>query len=133
MSLSRISKAMVVDDSHVTRMAIMNMLKELGLNYVIQAGDGEIAWRMIKDAARNNDPFPLIIADITMPKMNGLTLLEEVRFHPKTKHTPFLFITARSRPSDVEEGLALGADGYIPKPFTKTELNSSLSRILNYA
>jgi len=64
----------------------------------------------------------LIICDITMPRLDGHGVLLELRSHPSTAATPFIFVTARASHEDVRRGMDLGADDYISKPFTRLEL-----------
>ena len=70
------------------------------------------------DAALNND-YNLIILDVMLPGVNGFEICRKLR---ETKNTPVLFVTAKQEPDDVIEGLTLGADDYITKPFNFREL-----------
>src|SRR5579871_5170745 len=84
---------------------------------VLSAPDGvvgvEYATRLLPD---------LIISDITMPQLDGYGVLVEVRSNPATATTPFIFITARASHEDIRQGMTLGADDYVTKPFTRREL-----------
>lgn len=64
----------------------------------------------------------LVICDISMPEMDGYGVLLELRANPATTTVPFIFVTARVSHEDIRQGMALGADDYITKPFTLTEL-----------
>ncbi len=70
------------------------------------------------EAALNND-YNLIILDVMLPGVNGFEICRKLR---ETKNTPVLFVTAKQEPDDVIEGLTLGADDYITKPFNFREL-----------
>jgi len=64
----------------------------------------------------------LIICDIMMPEVDGYGVLDELRRQPQTATIPFIFLTARTDRSDMRRGMELGADDYITKPFTQSEL-----------
>lgn len=68
----------------------------------------------------------LVICDIMMPKMNGYEVLAELREQPITALIPFIFLTARTDRRDVRQGMNLGADDYLTKPFTVAELMGSV-------
>jgi len=68
------------------------------------------------------DNFDLIISDIMMPDKDGWELIKEVRLTPKTKNTPIIVLTTNDKDSDMFKGYELGANYYIPKPFTKAQL-----------
>lgn len=67
-----------------------------------------------------------ILCDISMPKLDGYEVLEEVRQHPDLKTTPFIFLTGTDGRREFRKGMELGADDFIPKPFSKVELFSAL-------
>ena len=81
----------------------------------------------------NKNSFDLCILDVMMPKKDGFTLAKEI--HKLDKNTPFIFLTAKSLKDDAIEGLKIGADDYITKPFSMEELllriNAILKRTLN--
>lgn len=64
----------------------------------------------------------LAVLDIMMPGMNGFELCLELKKSPKTKNTKIVFLTARGNPGDAQQGLAVGGDDYILKPFDPEEL-----------
>lgn len=64
----------------------------------------------------------LIICDIMMPQLDGYGVLHAVHRNEKIKHTPFIFLTAKTERSDFRRGMEMGADDYVTKPFTGTEL-----------
>lgn len=71
-----------------------------------------------------------IISDLIMPEMDGASMLQELRTHATTSHIPLLFITGCADPSEKRLALALGANGYICKPFTTEELIKEVQKIL---
>lgn len=64
----------------------------------------------------------LILCDIMMPEMDGYGVLHMVQKNPDLKATPFIFFSAKTEQSDIRRGMGLGADDYIPKPFSATDL-----------
>lgn len=72
----------------------------------------------------------LILCDVTMPEMNGYQVLTELRRHPQTAAIPFIFLTARADESFVQQGMSLGANAYVTKPFTMDELFSTIKDCL---
>jgi CheY-like chemotaxis protein len=106
---------LVVDDDDESRDTIVEYLYSLGFPQVVQAKDGQEALKILdKDPAIN-----FIISDWDMPKLNGLTLLQKVRSHPKRHNIPFLIAT--SPISKEQEKIVLAAENmvssYIIKPF----------------
>lgn len=73
-------------------------------------------------AQANAHPPDLIVCDVMMPGGSGHDVLQRVRQEEALQTTPFIFLTAKSMPDDVREGMALGADDYIKKPFRAAEL-----------
>ncbi|GJM59511.1 response regulator transcription factor [Persicobacter diffluens] len=85
--------------------------------------DGEEAWDTFK-----SEEFHLCILDVMLPKKDGFTLAREIR--ASGKEVPFIFLTAKSLKEDTLEGLSLGADDYMTKPFSMEELLLRLKAIL---
>ena len=75
----------------------------------------------------------LIICDVMMPEMNGHQVLERLREHSPTAATPFIFLTAKGEARDVRTGMNLGADDYLTKPVTATDLLASVAARLRRA
>ncbi len=69
----------------------------------------------------------LIICDIMMPDLDGYQVLEQIRNNPDTANTPFIFLTAKADRDSMRQGMDLGADDYLTKPFTSTELLSAIN------
>ena len=94
---------------------------ELANYYVITASNGkegvEKAFELCPD---------LIICDVMMPVLDGYGVIPLLKGHPALRNTPFIFLSARTERSDIGKGMELGADDYITKPFTETELLSAV-------
>jgi len=109
-------KILVIEDTENVRENIVEILESE--NYeVYSAENGKIG----VDLALNIQPN-LVLCDIMMPVMDGYETLKELRKHVSTATTPFIFLSAKNTPQDLRVGMELGADDYIPKPFTMEEL-----------
>lgn len=74
-----------------------------------------------------------IFLDIGLPDGDGYDVLATLRRHPSTTHLPIIMLTAKNEPEDVAKGLALGADGYITKPYGKNTLDYALRYVMKQA
>ena len=111
---------LVVEDDAAMRVAFRDVLEGAGYR-VLTAPNGEIAL----DILESNRPS-LILSDISMPVMDGYKLYEAVRMMPGGTSIPFIFLTARGTREDIFAGKSLGADDYITKPVTTSELLASV-------
>ncbi|MFN8447427.1 MAG: response regulator [Anaerolineae bacterium] len=109
-------KILVVEDAHSLRKDILEMLGFEGFE-AFGAENGLIG----VERAREHLP-DLIICDIMMPEMDGYGVLEELRKDPTTATIPFIFLTARTDRTDMRQGMELGADDFLTKPFHAAEL-----------
>lgn len=109
-------KILVIEDEHSVREVILDMLNEENFN-TIGAEDGQIGLQL----AQENLP-DLILCDVMMPRQNGYSVLSELRKDQATAKIPFIFLTAKADQSDFRQGMELGADDYLAKPFTRSEL-----------
>jgi two-component system chemotaxis response regulator CheY len=121
-------KILVVDDSSTMRKIIKSVLIDLGIaaEFITEAADGLDALGKVK-----SNSFDLILTDWNMPKMNGLTLVQNVRKLPKSVHTPIIMITTEGCREEVVAALKSGVNNYIVKPFNAEVLKSKLAPILN--
>ena len=115
-------KVLLVEDDSTLREVIAQFL-EIKKFMVIQAKNGLEADFVLKKT--NPD---VIICDVSMPLMNGLQLLKQIRTDVRYDHIPFIFLTARADKSDLRTGMLAGADDYIIKPFTFEELFNSIQK-----
>lgn len=114
---------MVVDDSASIRQVVSIALKGAGYE-VIEACDG-------KDALSKmvGQKIHLIVSDVNMPNMDGITLVKEVKAHPKYKFTPIMMLTTESGDNKKAEGKAAGAKAWLVKPFQPPALLSAVSKL----
>jgi two-component system, OmpR family, response regulator MtrA len=120
----RVPVLLVADDDEDVLMLVQLRLARSGYEVVV-ARDGEEALRL----AREKQP-DLAVLDWMMPKASGLEVLRALRADEETASIPVLMLTARASASDIEQGLAAGADDYIAKPFSPQELASRVQSIL---
>jgi two-component system OmpR family response regulator len=115
-------KILVVDDEDGIRDLISDALSIGGFE-VETSPDGLQGLKAIRDHR-----FDLLILDVNMPKMDGFALLEKVRADGLT--TPVIMLSARGQKVDINQGLRLGADDYVTKPFGLEELSLRINAIL---
>jgi len=110
------TKVLIIEDEAILRAEVAEWLTFEDYE-VITAADGLDG---LQTALQHRPDF--IICDITMPRLDGYGVLLELRSNPDTASIPFIFVTARAAHEDIRQGMSLGADDYITKPFTRLEL-----------
>ncbi len=113
-------RVLVVEDDQAIRDNILDLLEAEGF----AAGGAENGLVGVRWAREH--PPDLIICDIMMPDLDGYGVLEELRRDAVTATIPFIFLTAKAEKSDLRRGMELGADDYLTKPFTRTELLNAI-------
>jgi len=109
-------KILVIEDEAAVGINILEILQSGGFE-VIMAQDGETGMQLAKQHIPN-----LIICDIMMPGLDGYGVLMALREESDTAMIPFIFLTAKTTREDFRQGMNLGADDYLTKPFRRTEL-----------
>lgn len=117
---SRPPKLLIVDDNDINRILFERMFIAHGYETAV-AEDGEDALNKLAEGG-----FDIVLLDIMMPIMDGLTALEHIRAHKDTASLPVILISAMSDTEDVVRGLALGANDYITKP---VDMEIALARV----
>jgi len=114
---------LVVDDSASVRTLVRGALERAGYD-VTEACDGE-------DARQRLDGMPvgLIVCDLAMPRMDGLAFLQWVRTHPRYRFTPTVVLSTETRESVRDQIRAEGAQAFVQKPFTPSQLLSAVQRL----
>lgn len=118
------AKILAVDDSASLRQMVAFTLKEAG-HEVLEAADGVEALDIARNAAAD-----LVISDVNMPRMDGISLVRELRGLPDYKFTPILLLTTESGDDKKQEGRAADATGWLVKPFDPEALLSTIKRVL---
>jgi len=122
---------LVVEDSVSARAFVRAVLEapefatQHGGVTVVEASCGFDAMRLLP-----RGPYDLIITDINMADINGLELIRFIRKSAHHRTTPLLIISSLRGEQDVDRGLALGANAYLPKPFTPEQLGQTCERLL---
>ena len=114
-------RILVVDDEDPLRNLLEASLRRLGYN-VVAACDGETALEIFEQ-----EEIDLVLLDVVMPGIDGYETCTEIRKH---SDVPIVMLTALNRPDDIVHGFNIGADDYIPKPFTFREVEARLQSIL---
>jgi two-component system chemotaxis response regulator CheY len=115
---------LVVDDSAVIRQVEETVLGKAGYQ-VASANGGREAVAKMETAT-----FNLILTDLNMPDMDGVSLIKHTRASTKHRLTPIVMITTESKDSKKQEGKAAGATAWVVKPFTPEQLLSVVKRII---
>ena len=125
MPLSLDIQILLVEDHLTIRKLLVNILRQQGFKNFLQADHGEAAWKIL-----NETQVDLVIADWSMPVMDGMELLLNIRQNEKTKSIPILMITAKSQKQDVMEAIEKGANNYIIKPFEPATIIAKIQDVL---
>ena len=115
-------KVMMVDDSVSMRQMVRCTLREGGFE-VIEAEHGQDALDKLKGAT-----VDLVITDLNMPVMDGITLIQNLRPQPAMKSKPILMLTTEGLAGKKEQGKAAGATGWMVKPFDPEKLLQTVAK-----
>ena len=124
-------RILVVEDSASTRSLVRAILEDpafaaaVGPVEITEAQSGFDAMRLLPRAR-----YDLIITDINMPDVNGLELIHFIRKSENYRSTPLVIISTQATERDVERGKKLGADAYVPKPFSPETLRATCEKLL---
>lgn len=117
-------KILLVDDEPNILMSLEFMMAKAGYQVYV-ARNGQEALAILGDA------YPdLVVLDIMMPDVDGYEICRFIREQPSIQDTSVIFLSAKSRPEDIEKGLALGADRYLTKPFSTKKLMNTIQELL---
>ncbi len=117
-------RILLAEDDDLTATFISHRLEKSGFDLVHYASGDEAC------EAGTQNQFDLIITDVKMPGMDGFELVQRLRSDSLNKGTPILMLTSMGREQDIARGLGLGANDYMLKPFSPTELLARVSRLL---
>ncbi|MGD1809609.1 response regulator [Dapis sp. BLCC M126] len=116
-------RVLLVEDSSTVRKIISYYLIRLGLN-VIEANDGLEAIEKI-----HSEKPDLVLLDITIPKLSGYAVCQQIKSDPQIKHIPIIFCTSKNYENDYYEAIKYGADGYLSKPFQYSEIFAMMTEL----
>ncbi|OGP65968.1 MAG: hypothetical protein A2170_05095 [Deltaproteobacteria bacterium RBG_13_53_10] len=120
-------RVLIVDDEEVIRKFLRINLLKWGYD-VTEAADGVQALEQI-----GKDRYDLLICDILMPNKDGWQVIREVKSSPETKDIPVIVLTAKNEDTDMFRGYDMGANYYMTKPFTKSQLLYGLRMMMGEA
>ena len=117
--------ALIVDDSRTMRQMVAFTLTNAGFT-VIEAEDGKDAVNKVSAGTK----LDIVVTDLNMPEMDGITLIKELRRLTAYKFTPILMLTTESAIDKKKEGKEAGATGWIVKPFNPPQLLDAVSKLI---
>jgi two-component system, chemotaxis family, chemotaxis protein CheY len=115
---------MIVDDSASMRQVVGIALRDAGYD-LIEAADGKEALKKL-----DGTKIHLIVSDINMPNMDGITFVKEVKQHPKYKFTPIIMLTTEVNQAKKEAAKEAGAKAWVTKPFQPKNLLEAVSKLI---
>ena len=118
-------KVMVVDDTSVSRMLLVEGLNEIGIKNTVLAADGEQALQLMMQG-----PCHIVFSDMNMPKLNGLQLLKSLREYAPTRQCCFILVTGKGDRAMIEEGKKYGLNNFLAKPFTTATLKAAIETVV---
>ncbi len=118
-------KILIIEDDKIVMASAKDLLEAEGYD-VSTAENGRLGVEMARKVAPD-----LIICDVMMPEGDGHSVLNNLRAQPETSAIPFIFLTAKADKSDIRQGMKLGADDYLTKPYTRMDLLDAISSRLD--
>ena len=115
---------LAVDDQKSMREMVRIVLQSSGHNVTL-AEDGAQALSIARD-----NSYDLVISDINMPNMNGISLVSKLKLLPAYKFTPVLMLTTETSSYKKDKAKAFGASGWLTKPFDPDRLNNAVTKLL---
>ena len=107
-------RVLLVDDSHVIRNGVRQVLVREGY-HVTEASDGAEGLAILEKSVNSTQPFAILVSDVEMPRMDGLTLTRKVREHPQLNTLPIVLHTSLSGRANQAAGMTIGANAYVVK------------------
>ena len=123
-ALDDVTRILVVDDANLVRRFYRDALERADFEVGEALNGVEALEKLLVES------FDLVIVDVNMPQMDGLTLVRELRGLPTYRHTPLLVLTTEATPERKLEGREAGATGWIVKPFNPDKLLATVAKVL---
>ncbi|NTW00178.1 MAG: response regulator [Oscillochloris sp.] len=117
-------KVLLAEDEPDIQLITRLALEDAGY-VVVTVSDGQAALE-----SAQAEPFDVVLLDVMMPRIDGFTACARLHANPQTRDLPVIFLTAKSQELEVQQGLAIGARGYIVKPFDVFSLVDRITDIL---
>ncbi len=118
------AKILVAEDERDIRELIGHALRFAGFEVVLVANGTEALEQTVSEQP------DLVILDVRMPKLTGYEVCQRLKGDPATRSIPVVFLSAKGQESEIEQGLAAGAEAYILKPFGPEDLANQVRQIL---
>ena len=115
---------LIVDDSTSLRQVVAMTLSGAGFD-VLEAGDGKIALSKL-----DGRKIHLVISDVNMPNMDGITFVQEMKKLAAYKFTPVIMLTTESQEAKKREGQAAGAKAWVVKPFQPAQMLAAVAKLI---
>ncbi len=120
------ARLLVVDDDPINRRLLASYLQREG-HEVVTANDGGAGWETVR-----REPFDVVLLDVLMPELDGYEVLEHIRADADLRHLPVIMISSLDETDSIVRCIELGADDYLPKPFSppllRARINAGLAR-----
>ena len=121
---------LLIDDDEIQRMKFKKVCKDLSFTCsIVEAVDGNQALEFLT-AAEN--PFNIIVLDLHMPRMNGLELLEKLKFNVQFKNIPIIIMSNSEDESELKKCYDFGISGYFTKPAKYSKYSKKVKSLLKY-
>ena len=119
-------KILVADDSAVMQNVLKKMLVGIGCRDVRTVANGQAAWELLE----SERDFELVFADLRMPRLSGLALLDRIRQSPAMQALPVVIISSEADPASILEAGKHNATAYVVKPFSVEKISCVVKNIL---
>ena len=123
--MNQLANILIIEDDPTIRTLLQMMLKAAGFTHVKTAARGDDGLEAIR-----RDRPSLVLLDLMLPGVDGLTVCSRVRSDPELADVRILMLTAKSEDEDIVRGLELGADDYVTKPFSREVLLARINAVL---
>lgn len=121
--MGKAMKVLVIDDDVVSRMVLMHLIDSCGSFEILEAEDGEDAWRQLEGGLRP----AICFCDLRMPRLSGMDLLQRVKADGAFGAMPFVLVSSAADRATVDQAAGLGADGYMVKPFHAEQVREHMA------
>jgi two-component system chemotaxis response regulator CheY len=128
-----VERIIIADDSETARMFIKRCLEIIGLRdaQFLEAANGRDALQLTKEQLAKGEPVDLLVSDLNMPVMDGVTLLKWVKTSPRLVQLPVLIITSAGNPAKEQELMEQGALAVLNKPVSPASLLKALGSMID--
>ncbi len=117
---------LVVDDDDASRRLIVELLRDADYEAVAVDGGAEA----LRELRRSGTRYDLMVLDIQMPGVDGMSVAREVRRDPRLKDLPILAVTALARPADAARAIEAGCDAYLSKPAAVADVRRAVADLI---